>query len=62
VFIEPHRLREAYLEVLNEHLHALRQGCGRSGVDYRLANTAEPLDEFLLSYLTARSRQRRVAR
>jgi len=62
LFIEPHRLREAYLEELNEHLHALRQGCGRSGIDYRLANTAEPLDEFLLTYLTARTRQRRVAR
>ena len=62
LFIEPHRLREAYLDELNEHLHALRQGCGRSGIDYRLANTAEPLDEFLLTYLTARTRQRRVAR
>jgi uncharacterized protein (DUF58 family) len=61
-FIEPHRLRDAYLEILNEHLHELRQGCGRVGIDYRLVNTAAPLDEFLLSYLTARMRQRRVAR
>ncbi len=62
LFIEPHRLREAYLDELNAHLHALRRGCGQSEIDYRLASTAEPLDEFLLTYLTVRARQRRVNR
>jgi len=62
VFVEPARIRDAYLDALNRHLHALRLGCSRSGIDYRLASTAEPLDELLLSYLATRQKVRRVAK
>ncbi len=62
VFVEPSRIREAYLDALNRHLHALRLGCSRAGIDYRLASTAEPLDELLLSYLATRQKVRRVAK
>jgi uncharacterized protein (DUF58 family) len=61
-FVEPQRLREAYLEALEAHLHALRQGATRSGVDYQLVSTADPPEEFLLGYLAARAKLRRVAR
>ena len=61
-FIEPNRIRDAYLEVLNRHLHALRIGCSRAGIDYRLTSTSQPLDELLLSYLAGRTKLRRVAR
>jgi uncharacterized protein (DUF58 family) len=62
VFVEPHRIREAYLEQLNKHLHALRIGCSRAGIEYRLVSTREPIDELLLSYLAARQQKRRTAR
>lgn len=62
VFVEPHRIRDAYIEALNRHVTALRQGCSRTGIDYRLASTGEPLEELLLSYLSTRYKVRRVAR
>lgn len=62
ILLQPHRIRDAYLAALDEHLHALRQGCSRAGIEYRLAGTAEPLDEMLLTYLAARARQKKGAR
>jgi uncharacterized protein (DUF58 family) len=62
VRVEPQRIRDAYLEALEKHLHAIRIGCSRSGIDYRLASTAEPVEELLLSYLATRHKVRRVAR
>ena len=62
IFVEPHRIRDAYLAALQRHVDALRQGCSRSGIDYRLASTGEALDGLLLSYLSSRVKIRRVAR
>ena len=62
VFVEPHRIRDAYLRVLEAHLHALRQGCSRGGIDYQLADTSEPIDELLLTYMARRQKRRRVAK
>jgi uncharacterized protein (DUF58 family) len=62
VFVEPHRIRDAYLAALQNHVDALRQGCSRSGIDYRLASTGEALDGLLMSYLSSRVKRRRVAR
>jgi uncharacterized protein (DUF58 family) len=59
---EAGRIRDAYLRALEGHLKALRQGASRAGIDYRLASTADPPEELLLSYLARRSRIRRVAR
>jgi uncharacterized protein (DUF58 family) len=61
-FVEPQRVRQAYLEALEAHLHALRQGASRSGIDYRLVSTSEAPDRFLRTYLAARAKLRRVAR
>ncbi len=61
-FVEPQRLRAAYLEALEAHLRALRQGASRAGIDYRLVATSEPPEEFLRTYLAARGKVRRVAR
>jgi uncharacterized protein (DUF58 family) len=61
-FVEPQRLRGAYLEALEAHLRALRQGASRAGIDYRLVATNEPPEEFLRGYLAARAKVRRVAR
>jgi uncharacterized protein (DUF58 family) len=62
VFAEPARIRDAYLDALNGHLHALRVGCSQAGIDYQLASTSEPLDELLLSYLARRHKLWRVAK
>lgn len=62
VFVEPHRIRDAYLDALDAHLHAMRQGCSRSGIDYELVDTSEPIDELLLTYLARRHKRRRVAK
>jgi len=61
IFAEPQRIRDAYLEALNRHLHVLRLGCTRAGIDYRLTSTARPIDELLLSYLATRRKLRRTA-
>ncbi len=59
--VEPQRVRAAYLRSLHRHLHALREGFGRAGIEYRLADTHKPIDEALLAYLAARQKRRRTA-
>ena len=52
----PAAIREAYLENLNEYLSFCKKKCQRSGIDYCLLNTSEPLDEALSAYMTKRAR------
>ncbi len=52
----PGAIRSSYLENLQRYLDDCRQQCQRSGVDYCLMNTAEPLDRALYTYLSRRSR------
>jgi len=59
--VEPDRIRGAYLEVLHQHLHTLRIGMGRAGIEYRLADTTQPIDEMLRAYLAVRHKRRRTA-
>jgi len=51
----PMEMRAAYLARKEEHLSALREGCGVQHIDYCLLSTAQPLDFALYSYLAARS-------
>lgn len=60
--LEPQRIRASYLAALEQHLGALRQGCSRAGIDYRLASTDQPPHELLLNYLGSRQKLRRTAR
>jgi uncharacterized protein (DUF58 family) len=62
VFVEPHRIRDAYLDALKTHLSAMRQGCSRAGIDYELVDTTESIDGLLLKYLARRHKRRRTAR
>lgn len=59
--VEPERIRGAYLEVLRQYLHGLRVGLGRAGIEYRLADTTQPIDEMLRAYLAVRHKRRRTA-
>ncbi len=52
----PMAIRKAYLENLNEFLSYCKKQCQRSGVDYCLLNTSQPLDQALSSYMAKRGR------
>lgn len=55
----PRALREGYLEALNAFLADVRHGCARTGVDYALVSTGEPLDAALGTFLARRQARRR---
>ena len=52
LFIDPAAARPDYLERFNAHLAAIRQLCGRHGVNYRLVSTIEPLEQVLFEFVT----------
>jgi uncharacterized protein (DUF58 family) len=52
----PAAIKKAYLENLNEFLAFCKKQCQRSGVDYCLLNTSQPLDEALSSYMSKRAK------
>jgi uncharacterized protein (DUF58 family) len=54
VSCNPRALREEYLKALHAHLDAVRLGCARTGVDYSLIRTSDPLDAVLAKYLSNR--------
>ena len=51
----PEYLRTQYLNVISNHIEALRKGMNSSQIDYTLMNTSKPLDSGLFSYLAARA-------
>ena len=51
---DPRALRKAYLEELGAFLAAVRQGCLDAQIDYALADTSQPFDQFLGTYLARR--------
>jgi len=52
----PAAIKKAYLENLNEFLAFCKKQCQKSGVDYCLLNTSQPLDEALSSYMSKRAK------
>jgi len=52
----PHKVRGSYLEALEKFCGFYKEKCQKSGIDYCLLNTSEPLDIALSSYLSKRSR------
>ena len=44
---QPERIRDDYLENLNNYLDAFRDGCVASQIDYTTVDTSRPLDEVL---------------
>jgi hypothetical protein len=51
---DPRALRKAYLDELGAFLDAVRQGCFNAQIDYALADTSRPFDQFLGTYLARR--------
>jgi uncharacterized protein (DUF58 family) len=56
VMAVPSVVRASYLEELERVLEIYKRELGLMGVDYRLANTSEPLEYALMSYFSNRSR------
>jgi uncharacterized protein (DUF58 family) len=55
VITQPDRIRDDYMMNLTTYLERLSKGCIGSDVDYKLVNTAEPLDKVLNLFLERRS-------
>ncbi len=53
---DPRALRAEYLKVFNKFTEALRRGCLRQGIDYRLVTTRQWLDVVLTAFLATRAR------
>jgi uncharacterized protein (DUF58 family) len=54
VLADPRGLRAAYQEAFGDYRKKLEVECRTAGVDYVLARTDRPLDQFLFEYLAAR--------
>jgi uncharacterized protein (DUF58 family) len=57
VLISPPEIRQGYLASINGLVETYRRELGAAGIDYRLVDTSQPLDESLLEYLATRSRR-----
>ncbi len=53
----PEQSRKVYLDLLKEHVEALRTECRNIRIDYQLLSTEEPLDRALHRYLSLRQRK-----
>ncbi len=49
--MRPARLRDGYLEALQDYLTEVRRGCTRIGIDYHLVRTSDYLDTVLTKFL-----------
>jgi uncharacterized protein (DUF58 family) len=57
VLISPAEIRQGYLASIKGLVDTYRRELGAAGIDYRLVDTSQPLDESLLEYLATRSRR-----
>ncbi len=58
--VVPESFRDEYRKLIRGHIESLKTKFSEVRIDYMLANTAEPLDRSLFSYLSARERLMRV--
>jgi uncharacterized protein (DUF58 family) len=56
VVANPKSLRSRYLARVHAFIENIKAACFERGISYNLANTKEPYDHFLASYLEKRSR------
>ena len=52
----PRRMRQRYLERMQQFLENIKTKCLERRIGYELANTSQPYDRFLAAYLDKRSR------
>lgn len=56
IAVNPRSLRKAYAEVFGAFLDRCRKACAGLRIDYRIARTDEPMDQFIRAYLEERRR------
>ena len=56
VLTNPERIRRRYLQRINAFIDRIKVDCLDRKIDYNLAKTTEPYDQFLAAYLDKRSR------
>jgi uncharacterized protein (DUF58 family) len=54
--IVPDGLREEYRQMIRAHITAISERCSAARIDYRMFNTAAPLDHALFAYLSIREK------
>ncbi|MDA1014105.1 MAG: DUF58 domain-containing protein [Planctomycetota bacterium] len=59
VLVDPHRLRQHYLEQYNEFCNGLARFCASSGIDHEKMLTTEPYHKALGAYLNVRTRKKK---
>ncbi len=58
VIAEPQTIRDTYLRVMETFLENMRSLCVKSGIQYNLAQTEEPIDKILSKYRGSRGERR----
>jgi uncharacterized protein (DUF58 family) len=53
---QPHQIKRAYQEAMNEYLAKLKSECLNYGIEYNLIETNQPFESALLSYFAKRAR------
>lgn len=56
VSVNPRQLRKSYNEVFGQFIDQYRKSCSELKIDYRIALTNKPYDEFIRTYMTERQR------
>jgi uncharacterized protein (DUF58 family) len=56
IAVNPRSLRKAYAEVFGAFLDRHRRACAGLRIDYRIARTDQPMDQFVRAYLEERRR------
>jgi uncharacterized protein (DUF58 family) len=59
---DPRALKKTYLEIVGRYQKDVRKMCDKTGVDYQLFDTGEPLDALLSRYLAFRKHHTRKGR
>lgn len=54
MYVDPKATRENYQARLTEHLDAIRETCGRLGIEHELVSSDEPLDRVLGDFIRRR--------
>ena len=54
--IVPDGLRDEYRQMIRAHIAAIAERCSAARIDYRMFNTAAPLDHALFAYLSIREK------
>ncbi len=56
ISVNPRALRKSYQDVFRAFIDQYRQTCAGMKIDYRIARTDQPFEDFVRAYMTERQR------